>query len=496
METVLGLEFTEEKIRILEIGLSEKKLELLCLNIVDLPSVNLREGVIVEPKLLAERISKFLKENNISTKKAIALINHAYTIAKIIRLPANLSDAQIRLNVEAELNQYQAFAGREMVVDFKKLEEISEEGIKKVNVLFAATHKALSESYLKTLELAGLDLIGIDVPILSILRNLDEVDFKSSSLEVTLLMVIGQKYLEMCVIKGNRPRFLHSVEIEIYDLEKDKAGFIERLLSVIKLVVNFYQVRFVQGEPISRIIINPLDSAYKQVHTLLQEKLPQIPIQLSNPLGRVLADKEKFADTEALRFGFSGLIGAALRLEDKALPFNLNLLLEQRTQRQYRLTQTYLLFVSLVFILGIMVFSLIWIVLKINILQSKATYFNAQIEQPPQGLNKVLLVKEKNNILQKEIEEAALIINNVRGALYFKNISKAMVLVPQDLWLTEINLQEADKNLILSGESKTEKSIFDYVSLLSGSGYFGGVELVSSKGGSEAINFTIRCLLK
>jgi Tfp pilus assembly PilM family ATPase len=496
MDSILGLEFAPEQIRILEMSTTQRGLAPLNLAKIELPVNSIREGVLVEPKFVAERISAFIKENKISTKKAIILLNPPYVFTRISRLPHNLSDSQIRMNLEAELNQYQIFMGKEIVIDFKKVEEISEEGIKKVNILFAATFRAVSESYLKTLELAGLDSVGMDVPILSLIRLLDEVDFKSSSLDVTLLMSIGQKYLEICILKGNRPRFLHAVEIETYDFDKDKAAFIDRLISAIKLVVNFYQARLIHGEQISRIVIKPRDKKYNQIHALLQDKFPQIPIQLCDPLNKIYIDKEKSLDLDELRFGFSGLLGAILRIDNKIRPLDLNLLLEQKTKREYRLTQIYLLLISLGLVFSVMILSLGWVGFNIYVLQRKLSFVNLQLEQPSVELNIAMAIKEKKDILQRKIDEASKITRQLKSYFYFKNIAKAMVLLPQDLWLTEVALEEDNKNLVLNGESKTEKSIFNYASYLSDSGYFNSAELVSSESGAESIKFVIRCAIK
>jgi len=492
MENVLGLEITEDKIRILELGATEKGWEPLHLAKLELPPNCIKEGIITEPKPIANTISAFIKENNIATKKAVALINSRYFFTRIIRLPHNLSDSQIRLNLEAELNQYQIFSGKATVIDFKNLEEISEEGIKKVNLLYAATFKTLTESYLKTAELAGLDLIGVDAPILSVMRLLDEVDLESSSRIVTLLMLLGEKSLEMCILKGNRPRFLHSVEIDLNDFNQDRANFLDRLVSAIRLVVNFYQARFVQGEQITRILINPLDAKCSQIHILLQEKLPQIPIQPSNALNKISVDKGKGIEPDELTFAFSSLLGASLKVENKAQSFNLNLLFEQKAQRKYRLNQTYLFSISLSAILGVMIISLSWVVLKINILQAKISRIAHSLEEPSPELSKALSIREKNEILGLQIDEASSIAGGKKFH-YFNKLAKAMILVPKDLWLTDITNDKESKDLILAGESLTEKSLFNYKSGLSDVEYFDAVEITSSESKMEGIKFLIRC---
>jgi hypothetical protein len=124
------------------------------------------------------------------------------------------------------------------------------------------------------------------------------------------------------------------------------------------------------------------------------------------------------------------------------------------------------------------------------------SFVNLQLEQPSVELNIAMAIKEKKDILQRKIDEASKITRQLKSYFYFKNIAKAMVLLPQDLWLTEVALEEDNKNLVLNGESKTEKSIFNYASYLSDSGYFNSAELVSSESGAESIKFVIRCAIK
>jgi Tfp pilus assembly protein PilN len=495
MESILGLELTENTIKLLELQATEKGLQVSGIHRIDLPSNSTKEGIIVEPRIVAAKLGAFLKEKNISTKKVIALVSSAYAPTKIIRLPFNLTDDQIRLNLEAEINQYQTLTGKEPVIDFNKLEEISEEGIKKINVIFTATSKALIKSYLHALKLAGLDLIDFDVPILCLLRTLDEVELKSTNIDVTLLMLIGEKHLEICIVKGNRARFLHSVEIDILDLDKGLFSFIKRLLSTIKLVLNFYQVRFMQGEEISRIVINPLDAKYNRIHLLLQEELPNIPIKLSESLSKVYADKEKITDLDELRFPFSCLLGATLRLHDKENPLNLNLLLREKAQRLNRLTQTYIMLITSFLLLSVVTVSIGWIVLNIGILENKITQLKAKLRYSPIELNETIAIKAKGDILRKKIKEAA-IITNGPGDHFLENLARAMASVTDNLWLTDISLDAPKKNLVLTGESKIEKPIFDYISILSNSRYFNSVELVSSKGEEQGIKFVISCTIK
>lgn len=496
MENVLAIEIAGNQITILTICTSEKAWEIVGLNNLDLPANSYNEGIIVEPKLVADQISTFIKNNKITARKVVALINPPYVFARLIRLPYNLSDAQIRMNLEAEINQYQTLSQKDNIIAFKKIEEISEEGIKKSNVLFATTLRALTDSYIKTLELAGLNLEGVDIPIFCVMRLLEGVDFQSSTLEVTLLMLIGEKYIETCIIKGNRLRFLHCVEIDMYDFEKERENFIERIVSAIKLVVNFYQARFIQGERIDRIVIHPLDAKYSQIGTFLQERLSQYPIQLSDPFGKFLIEKEKIRAQGDLRFRYSTLLGAALRLEGKDQSFNLDLLGEQKAQKQRRQNQICLLLASLAIILAVNIISSAWVFIHINILQKRLSQITSQLQEPTIELSHAIYIKERKELLQKQIEEANLIMRKFKKPYYFTNIAKAMVLVKNDLWLTEITLEKENRYLVLTGVSRAEKFLFEYISNLNYCGYFSSVDLLSSRNENDQINFSIKCAIK
>ena len=495
MESILGLELTENSLRLLELKDAENGPRVMRLDRIDLPPNSTKDGIITQPNLIAAKLAAFIKENNISTKKTIALVNSASAPTKIIRLPFNLTDDQIRLNLEAEVAQYQALTGKEPVIDFNKLEEFSEEGIKKINVIFTAASKALIKSYLQALNLAGLNLIELDVPMLSLLRMLDETELKSSSLDVVLLMLIGNRQIEICIAKGNRPRFFHSVEIDILDQDKGLFSFVQRLISTIKLVLNFYQVRFMQGEEISRIVINPLDAKYNRIHLLLQDELPNIPIKLCDPLSKVHTDKEKAISVDELRFPFSCLLGATLRIKEEQGPLDLNLLVREKVRRRNRLTQVYMFLIVAFLLIGGIALSIGWIFMNVGILEKKIAQLRTKFRHSPEELSQVISVKEKRDILREKIREAGIVTGGIQDR-YLEDIAQALVLVTDKLWLTDISLKTADNNLVLTGESEIEKPIFDYISVLSNSRQFSAVELVSSKGEEQSIRFVIRCVLK
>lgn len=495
-ERILGLGFMGSSLEVLEATLTQNGLEVLLLKDFDLPDGLIKDGMVLNPKLLAEKITDFLKENKIITRKAVVLLDSSSVLSRITRLPHNLSSDEIKVNLEAETNQYKTLSGKEKSIDFKKIEEINEEGIKKINVLFVAAIKDLTGSYLKTAELSGLDLIGMDIPIFSVMRLLNGVDFSPSSLDVTLLIRLGENEMQMSVLKGNRPRFLYSVDLKTGDYDDKKDDFLERLVSAIRLVINFYQERYLHGENISRIIVSPLSVKFRLLHRLLQENLPQIPIQISNSLAKAHLSKEEPKIEEDLKFRFSSLIGAVLKAKENDNPFDLNLLSEAKKHQSKRLNLMRLLMLSLGFVLGFIGLIFIVILLRIFIIDANIAKLDNQIKNPSASLKKALLVNSRVDMLNAEIKESSLLARQCRKFSNFKNIAKAAILVPDGLWLTSMDIPQTREYLSIGGEAKTETPVFDYISGLSGCQYFSSVELISSKSRGNVIEFGLKCKIK
>ncbi len=497
---VLVIEIVEDGIKILELGLANGAPEVLLFKKIGLAANPTEEGIVTNPKLLADTISAFLKEKKVLTNKAIVLVDSCNVFTRISRLAHGLSDEQIRFNLEAELNQYEKFSEKDSAIDFRKIEEISEEGEKKINVLFVAALKVFTGSYHKAMELAGLDLIGMDVPIFSIMRLLEGVDFKASSLDVTLLIFIGERDLQMCILKGNRPRFLHSIDLDTNEYKKNKNDFLDSLVSSIRLVVNFYQERYLHGEEITRIIVFSADAKFKTIYKQLQEKLPQIPIQLPDSLAKVTVDTDKIRPGEdslkvldEIKFDFSCLLGSALKVKNEDVPFDVDLLRVDRLFRTGRLNEMRLLSVSLGFILTVIVIISSSLFIKIYNIEKKIARLDNKLQAPSEQLSKALGIKTRMDSLDRQVAEALSIRQGAKKLPYFDVIAEASILVPDGLWLTEISLKEPYEYLIIAGEAKTEQPIFSYISNFSKSDYFGTVELVSCKSEIETIKFSLRC---
>ncbi|EAM47514.1 pilus assembly protein, membrane protein, required for motility [Crocosphaera watsonii WH 8501] len=100
----------------------------------------------------AELIQEFFAEHKIKAKKIATAVPMREAIIRIIPVPAELDEAELRdmvLNHEAAL--YLPYPREEVDLDYQKLGFFEDEdGIEKIQVLLVATRREVTDSYMDT----------------------------------------------------------------------------------------------------------------------------------------------------------------------------------------------------------------------------------------------------------------------------------------------------------------------------------------------------------
>jgi len=499
-ESVLGLDIEAQGIKVVELKKTTAGIELVRAQILSLPADSLKDGVVVAPKSIATAVKDFIAVNNILAKKAVVVINPSLALIRLLRVPF-MSEAQIRDILEAEANQYVDFKNKEKVIDFCLLEEINEEGIKKVNVLFAAALKEVIYAFIRVAEEANLELTGIDVANLAVIRALYGVNIKPSSLEPVMLVTINPTDIQLCILKNNRPRFLHTVKIDAQEFMTARKGFIDRLIFSMKLVLNYYSRAIHGQEEIKNIILGVNDLSLKDVDKELTPELEGLSLEKANPLGRLKVDNAVFSQSvkEDISLSFTQAIGAALRMEDAVdYPLSLNLLPLERQKRLLMNKELTLYASSLAIILVtfIVLAGIFWF--NNRLMQGRINTLNKKLEEITPSLDKLIREYSKNVDLDQRINEGSQIITEANSKSIFSSgfLAEVMVLVPEGLWLTDISGQLKEYSLIFVGNALEEKAIFAYVDNLTKTGYFSKVEPIFSEIQEKTLQFLIKCQLK
>jgi type IV pilus assembly protein PilM len=221
----IGLEITPERLNISQISKQRQKYKLTNYSSYEIPEGVFEEGRIVDSPALAELIKEALAANKINSKRVATAVPMREVIIRIIRVPAELDDNELRdliLNHEASL--YLPYPREEVDIDYQKLNyTMDEDGIEKVNVLLVATKREVTDLYLETFQQAGLEVEVLEVNSFALVRTIREQLRQFGSKEAVVLVDIEFDSTEIAIIVEGIPQFSRTLPIGTFQLHSSLA---------------------------------------------------------------------------------------------------------------------------------------------------------------------------------------------------------------------------------------------------------------------------------
>lgn len=217
----IGIEISAERLNIIQLKKQGQVYKLANYISEEVPEGIFEEGKIVDSPALAELIQSTLAANNITTKKVATAVPMREAIIRLIPIPAELDDAELRdmvLNHEAGL--YLPYPREEVDLDYQKLGFFQDEdGIDKVQVLLVATRREVTDSYVDTLVQAGLQIDVLEINSFSLIRTIREQLRQFSSQEAVVLVDVEFDCTEIAIIVDGVPQFSRTVPIGAFQLQ-------------------------------------------------------------------------------------------------------------------------------------------------------------------------------------------------------------------------------------------------------------------------------------
>jgi type IV pilus assembly protein PilM len=211
----LGIELTPEQINIVQLQSQKQGIRLNQFITEPLPEGAMQDGRIVDAEAIASTIRQMLEANKIKATDVISAVPVGEAVIRLIRLPAELDDYELRdmvLNQEAAL--YLPFPREEADVDFQRLgTEIDDDGIERVEVLLVATPKEISDRYLEVFQMAGLNLKVLEVSSFSLIRAIRSQLLQFVSGEAVALVNIESDGSEISIVMDGVPQFNRKIPI-------------------------------------------------------------------------------------------------------------------------------------------------------------------------------------------------------------------------------------------------------------------------------------------
>lgn len=214
-EPPIGIDISNESIIIVELRVSKNRagIELVRLGMAPTPENAVRDGEVVNPTVVAEKIKEIMKAHDFKAKKAITAVSgQAAIIRPRIRFP-NIPLKELKEVVMHDAERYIPFPIQDVYIDFQVLGTVEEDGISKYEVLLVTAQKQLIDTYSETFASAGLDLTAVDVASFSVMRALSGSQEEIGADQLAVLILIRGETTDLTVIKNGAPLFARSIPI-------------------------------------------------------------------------------------------------------------------------------------------------------------------------------------------------------------------------------------------------------------------------------------------
>jgi type IV pilus assembly protein PilM len=217
----LGVELTPERINIAQLQKLKTGAKLNALVSVPVPEGAIQDGRIMDATAIADAIRQGLSEKKIKLKQAASAVPVGEAVIRLIKLPAELDDFELRdmvLNQEAAL--YLPFPREEADVDFQKLgTTIDEDGIERVEILLVATQKETTQSYMSVFSQAGLQLSVLEVSSFALMRSIRNQLQHFGIGETVALVDIEFDGTEISIVMDGIPQFNRKIPIGTHQMQ-------------------------------------------------------------------------------------------------------------------------------------------------------------------------------------------------------------------------------------------------------------------------------------
>jgi type IV pilus assembly protein PilM len=213
----IGIEITSEKVNLVQLRRKgQSSYKLVTYGSVELPEGTVEEGRILDPVALGEVIRSLLADKKIKVKKVATALPGRETVSRLIRLPAEIPDIELRemvLNQEASL--YLPFPREDADVDYQKLgTALDDDGIERIEILMVATPKEVTDSYMQALEIAQLEVDVVEISSFAVIRAMrNELARFGTLAEAVAIVDIEYEGTEITVTVDGVPQFSRTFPI-------------------------------------------------------------------------------------------------------------------------------------------------------------------------------------------------------------------------------------------------------------------------------------------
>ncbi len=314
----VGLEITPERLNLAQLTRQGQTYKLNKFCSAGIPAGVFEEGKIVDSPALAELIQELLAEYKIKTKRVATAVPMREAIIRIIPIPAELDEQELRdmvLNHEASL--YLPYPREEVDLDYQKLGYFEDEdGIEKVQVLLVATRREITDAYMETFKQAGLEVDILEINSFALIRTIREQLRQFGSKEAAVIVDIEFDNTEIAIVVDGVPQFSRTVPIGTYQMQNALSRAMNLpasrnpdILQSMTIPVTAFDSMSTQGAAVNpgmtalmRVLGELTDELRRSINFYLNqsEELEVVQLLLAGPGGGILQLDEYFTQRLSL----------------------------------------------------------------------------------------------------------------------------------------------------------------------------------------------------
>ncbi|MGA3085408.1 MAG: type IV pilus assembly protein PilM [Thermodesulfobacteriota bacterium] len=339
----IGVDIGSQAIKVCHLAHDRKGISLKSFGLANLPSSSIVNGVIKEPRIIADTLQSLLANLQITKKETVFAISGYSVITKKIILPVT-PEKELAQSIQYEAQQHIPFDIKEVNLDFQILSPVKGD-MDSMSVLLVAAKKETLNAYLEVIELSGLEASIADVAAFA-LANAYENSYPLDSSPVALVN-IGAGQITLHVLNQDGPVFTRDIysggrqlteqiqslwNLSFEEAENIKLGrnrmsdqldrigpsflsTVKTWMEEIKQVLDVLTASDPETKP-KKIVLSGGSSLMPGLPQFLSKGL-QLPVELFNPFSQIRIDPEIFDPNYLQRLGPQLAIAFGLALRQK-----------------------------------------------------------------------------------------------------------------------------------------------------------------------------------
>jgi type IV pilus assembly protein PilM len=200
----VALDIGSSSIKMVEASIDKSGYRISSLGILPLPANSIQNNMIVDSKPVVETIRKLLETNGVKSNQVISAVPGRAVIMKKVQMPKQEAD-ELEANIEFEAQNVIPENLENVNLDHQVLSH-SDDG-NRMDVLLVAVKKEIVNSYVDTIEAAGLTPVLMDVDYFA-LENMYEANYAPEAEKgVVGLIHIGAQYTSITLLHNGISTF-------------------------------------------------------------------------------------------------------------------------------------------------------------------------------------------------------------------------------------------------------------------------------------------------